>query len=218
MRLSFLHTGDVHVATFEALASELGFEGVVEHRVEQHLLDRARAEGLDSVRADTLAVLDELAAADAVLCTCSTIGPLADEMAARAGAIIRIDRPALTAACRHGGRPAIAICLESTRGPTLALLAECAAAEGADVVPSVIMCADAWPFFEAGDMGAFAASIAATVRREAGDADCVVLAQASMRAAEAALEGLDVPVITTPRLAVEQAIGMAMGGGRGARN
>lgn len=211
MRLSFLHTGDTHVATFEALAAELGFEGVVAHRVEQHLLDRARVDGLDSVRAETLAVLDELSAADAVLCTCSTIGPLADEMAARVSNIIRIDRPALTAACQHGGRPAIAICLDSTRGPTLALLAECAAAEGIDIEPSVIMCADAWPFFETGDMDAFAASIAATVRQEVGDADCVVLAQASMRVAEAHLVDLDVPVITTPRLAVEQAIAMARG-------
>ncbi len=211
MRLSFLHTGDVHVATFEALAAELGFDGVVTHRVEQHLLDRARADGLDSVRAETLAVLDELAGAEAVLCTCSTLGPLTDEMATRAGNIIRIDRPALTAACRHGGRPAIAICLESTRGPTLELLAQCAAAEGVAIEPSVIMCADAWPHFEAGDMEAFAASIAATVRREAGRADCVVLAQASMRVAEALLSDLDVPVITTPRLAVEQAIAMARG-------
>lgn len=211
MRLSFLHTGDIHVATFEALAAELGFDGVVAHRVEQHLLDRARVDGLDSVRADTLAVLEELSEADAVLCTCSTIGPLTDEMAARASNIIRIDRPALSASCQHGGKPAIAICLESTRGPTMALLDECAADAGVAIEPTVIMCADAWPFFEAGDLEAFAASIAATVRAEVGGADCVVLAQASMRVAEAALTDLSVPVITTPKLAVEQAIAMAQG-------
>jgi len=213
MRLSFLHTGDIHVATFEALAQELGFDGVVSHRVEQHLLDQARVDGLDSVRDETMAVLEELSAADAVLCTCSTIGPLTDEFAARSRNVIRIDRPALTAACQHGGRPAIAICLESTRGPTLALLEECAAAEGVKVEPTVIMCADAWPFFEAGDLDAFAATIAATVRREVGDADCVVLAQASMRVAEAHLSDLGAPVITTPRLAVERAIGVARGAG-----
>lgn len=211
MRLSFLHTGDVHVATFEALAAELGFDGVVAHRVEQRLLDQARADGLDSVRDETVAVLEELSEADAVLCTCSTLGPLADEAAARAGNIIRIDRPALTAACQHGGRPAIAICLDSTEGPTMALLAECAVAEGVDIAPTVIMCADAWPHFEAGDMDAFASSIAATVRREAGDADCIVLAQASMRVAEAQLADLGVPVITTPKLAVTQAIRVARG-------
>ncbi|MDG1211200.1 MAG: hypothetical protein P8Q48_12965 [Paracoccaceae bacterium] len=53
MRLSFLHTGDIHVATFEALAADLGYDGVVSHRVEQHLLDRARSDGLDTVRDET---------------------------------------------------------------------------------------------------------------------------------------------------------------------
>lgn len=211
MKLSFLHTGDIHVATFEALAAELGFDGVVTHRVEQHLLDRARADGLDTVRDETLKALEELAGADAILCTCSTLGPLTDEMAARADNVIRIDRPALMAACLHGGRPAVAICLDSTRAPTLALLAECAAAAGVAVTARVIMCADAWPFFEAGDLEAFAARIAETVRAEVGDADCVVLAQASMRVAEAALRDLGAPVITTPRLAVEKAIAIARG-------
>ena len=211
MKLSFLHTGDIHVATFEALAAELGFDGVVSHRVEQHLLDRARVDGLETVRDETLSVLEELSEADAVLCTCSTLGPLTDEAAARASNVIRIDRPALTEACRHGGRPAVAICLDSTRAPTLALLAECAAAEGVAVAPRIIMCADAWPHFEAGDLDAFAERIAETVRAEVGDADCVVLAQASMRAAEAALGDLDVPVIATPRLAVEKAIAAARG-------
>ena len=209
MRLSFLHTGEIHVATFEALAAELGFDGVVAHRVAQHLLDRAREHGLDAVRDETLAALEELSAADAVLCTCSTLGPLADEMAPQAQNVIRIDRPALMAACRHGGRPAIAICLESTRAPTLALLSECADAAGVAVAPRVIMCDGAWPHFEAGDMDAFASAIAATVRAEIGDADCVVLAQASMRVAEAALTDLAAPVITTPRLAVAEAIAMA---------
>ena len=212
MRLSFLHTGDIHVATFEALAADLGFDGVVSHRVEQHLLDRAREQGVNAVRGDTLAVLEELADADAVLCTCSTIGPLTDEMAARAKNIIRIDRPALSAACSYGGRPAVAMCLESTRAPTLALLAECASDAGVEVSPRVIMCEDAWPFFEAGDLDAFAARIAETVRAGVGDADCVVLAQASMRVAEAALCDLGAPVITTPRLAVERAIAVARGG------
>lgn len=211
MRLSFLHTGDIHVATFDALAAELGFDGVVTHRVAQHLLDRAREEGVDAVRQETLSLLEELSEADAVLCTCSTIGPLTDEIAAKAPNIIRIDRPALAAACSHGGRPAIAICLESTRNPTLALLAECAKAAGVDVAPRVIMCADAWPYFETGDLDVFAARIAATVRAEVEDADCVVLAQASMRVAEAKLDHLAVPVITTPRLAVEQAIAVAQG-------
>ena len=53
MRLSFLHTGDIHVAAFEALAADLGFDGVVSHRVEQHLLDRARSDSLDTVRDET---------------------------------------------------------------------------------------------------------------------------------------------------------------------
>jgi len=72
------------------------------------------------------------------------------------------------------------------------------------------MCEGAWAAFEAGDMDRYAAAIAASVRAVAAGLDCVVLGQASMRVAEPLLADLGLPVLASPDLAVDHAIGMAL--------
>ena len=44
--ISFLHTGDVHVATFDRLMDELAPGMARRHRVEQGWLDEARDKGM----------------------------------------------------------------------------------------------------------------------------------------------------------------------------
>ena len=205
MRIAFLHTADVHVATFDAL---LPAHVTATHRVRPDLLDRARADGLASVAEETLAELDALAGADAVICTCSTLGPLADQAGARAPHIFRIDRPMMETACGHGPRIAVALCLDSTRDATLALLRDCAAGP---INPQVILCRDAWARFEAGDQAGYANAIARTIRAEmAADTGCIVLAQASMAGAADLLADCGIPVLTSPDLAVRRALALAV--------
>ena len=111
-------------------------------------------------------------------------------------------------ALSNGSRPLVAICLESTRAPTLDLLDDVATTLGRDVSASVVMCPSAWRHFEAGDMGAYARSIANTVRAELNTEmpDCIVLAQGSMAVAEALLADTGVPVLSSPRLGVLRAL------------
>ncbi|MFM2389099.1 MAG: hypothetical protein RLZZ437_654 [Pseudomonadota bacterium] len=210
--IAFLHTAAVHVATFDGLLDDLGYHGTRTHKVMPELLDHARELGLDYVRAKVLAVLASLATADAVVCTCSTIGPLADTLAATHPHIFRIDRPVMEAACQTGPDVMVALCLHSTQGPTLDLLQDCAAQAGRAVRPHVVLCADAWPLFEQGDHTAFAARIATTIRAALAEGpmpDCILLAQASMRAAASLLQDLGVPVLSSPALAAERAIAIA---------
>ncbi len=213
MEIAFLHTADVHVQTFDALLDELGYSGKRTHMVMPELLQRARGSGLEGVRAEVLDVLAELAAADAVMCTCSTIGPVADEFSRKHDHVFRIDRPAMEEACTHGPDVLVAICLESTRNPSLELLGQCADRLQADVAPRVLLCDAAWPHFERGDLDAFAAAIADEIRSEVmkGKPDCIVLAQASMRVAEGRLSGLGLPVISSPARAAARAISIAEG-------
>ncbi len=202
-RFTFLHTAQVHVATFDALLADRGYAGG-EHHVAESLLNRARAEGLDSVWDETAELLKSLAANGPVLCTCSTLGPVADTI----DGVLRIDRPAMLAALGHGPRPLVVICLESTRAATLDLLRECAGKTELD--ERVLLCNEAWPHFEAGDQEAFAQAIANAVAADlaAGPArTAVLLAQASMAVAAPATRALtDLPVITTPAAAVDQLI------------
>ena len=82
-----LHTADVHVVTFGALLPDAA------HVVRADFLDRARAEGINAVAADVKALLRDMAGTGPVLCTCSTLGPLVDELGL--ANIVRIDRPAI---------------------------------------------------------------------------------------------------------------------------
>lgn len=175
--------------------------------VRADLLERARAEGLDAVAEETRAVMQELSEADVVLCTCSTLGPLIGERPHH----MRIDRPAMQSAVEAGPDVIVAICLESTRVATLDLLSSVAAQMGRQVRPRLVLCDAAWPFFEAGDQAGFAQAIARAINSEletGGPADCILLAQASMRVAAPLLDGRG-RVLTTPELAVQAAVQMA---------
>jgi hypothetical protein len=212
MRISFLHTADVHVSTFDRIFADLKSDARLVHRVAPELLARARSDGLESVRAETMDALADLASADAVICTCSTLGPLADSFAENFDHVFRIDRPVMEEACRIGGRILVAICLESTRAPTLALLEQCAVTLNKKISVEVHLCDTAWPFFEADDIDGFADNISHSIKvrlGELGGRDCIVLAQASMRVAAAALEDVGVPILTSPLMAAKRSIQIA---------
>ncbi|GAA2884726.1 hypothetical protein Acy02nite_17990 [Actinoplanes cyaneus] len=185
--IGFLHTADVHVATFRALVAELAPGWRDEHVVDAGLLADARA-GIP-VEERVRARLAELSGADVIVCTCSTIGPEAE----RAGAV-RADRPMARAAVAAGGRIAVAYAVRSTLEPTTALLRD--EDPSADLV--FVPCLDAWPFFEAGDLGRYHAVIASRLRDV--PADVIVLAQPSMAPVAALLPTR--PILSSPRTAV----------------
>ncbi|GIF41082.1 aspartate/glutamate racemase family protein [Actinoplanes xinjiangensis] len=202
--IGFLHTAEVHVATFRGLFAELAPPGLDDlHLVDPSLLADARRTG----SAPGLgARLEELAGAgaDLIVCTCSTIGAAAE--AARPGVpVVRLDRPMAEAAVAAGDRIAVVATVESTMGPTMDLI-RATAGRPVTLIPSP--CLTAWRHFEAGDLTAYDEEIAAHVRAIAAEADVIVLAQAGMAGAAALLPGL--PVLTSPRAAVEAAVHRAV--------
>ncbi|MFI1993138.1 hypothetical protein [Actinoplanes sp. NPDC020271] len=185
--IGFLHTADVHVATFRALVAELAPGWRDEHVVDASLLADARA-GIP-VQERVRARLAELAGADVMVCTCSTIGPEAE-----LAGVMRADRPMARAAVVAGGRIAVAYAVESTREPTTALLRD--EDPSADLL--FVPCLEAWPFFEAGDLDGYHAAIATRLRDV--PADVIVLAQPSMAPAADLLPTRH--VLSSPRAAV----------------
>lgn len=212
MQIALLHTADVHATTFDQLFETLGVDANITHCVRPDLLKAARRSGLTSIQDETVALLNDMCAADAVICTCSTLGPIADQVAQSAPHVFRIDRPMMEKACETGTDILIAICLESTRDATLELLQQCAMDLGRTIRPRVILCANAWPFFEAGDMDRYAAEIAAAIARDVGQharTDCIVLAQASMATAAGLLNDTATPVMSSPAMAASHAVALA---------
>ncbi|MFP3986626.1 aspartate/glutamate racemase family protein [Streptomyces sp. E11-3] len=198
--LALLHTSPVHIPVFDALRDQDHPDLELGHFVRQELLDRARADSPEAVEDDVRALLVDAVAqgAAAVLCTCSTIGGVAEAQAGAVGVpVLRVDRPMAAAAVAIGPRIAVLATSESTLGPTVALVEEEARRAGrpADVRARVVE--GAWERFQSGDREGYAASVADAVDA-VRDADVVVLAQASMAPAADRAE-TRLPVLSSPR-------------------
>ncbi|MFI7402425.1 arylsulfatase [Streptomyces sp. NPDC049541] len=196
--LALLHTSPAHIPVFEALRDE-DHEGLeLRHFVDEELLARARREGPEAVADEVRAALDEAVGdgARAVLCTCSTIGGVA-EAAAPGVPVLRSDRPMAAAAVAAGSRIVVLAGVESTFGPTVALTEDEARRAGRPVEVRTRLVEGAWDRFAAGDGEGCARLVAAAADAVTG-ADAIVLAQGSMAPAQH-LTSTAIPVLSSPR-------------------
>ncbi|MGW9132550.1 aspartate/glutamate racemase family protein [Streptomyces sp. NPDC055681] len=197
MTLALLHTSPVHVPVFEALRDADHPGLALRHLVYEDLLARARDAGPDAVRGEIEALLAGAVAegATAVLCTCSTIGAVAESAAESLGVpVLRVDRPMAAAAVTRD-RVVVLAAIDDTLPPTLALLAEEAGNRCVDI--RTVLVDGAWARFRAGDRDGYLDLVAAAADRVT-DADVIVLAQASMAHA-ATRAATRIPVLSSPR-------------------
>jgi len=195
--LTLFHTAKVHCDTFNALAPK----AKLNHVLREDWLARAQ-DGIGAVLATEIAteIAAAIQAADGpVLCSCTTIG----EVAEAAGAT-RIDWPMMQKAATIGGPVLMVYCLDSTAAPSEALLRRAFAT--ADPQLTCLQLSQHWPLFEAGDVSGFASTLAQGIETALQQTRfrCVVLAQASMAGAAGILrEVTDVPVLASPEIAVQ---------------
>lgn len=249
--VGLLHTSALHVPTFDRLLAATGVRAdssagvsapvsaaasrvVVRHVVDESLLADPGPDLTSRVAARLVAAGH---GADAVLCTCSTIGAVAESLADMVGRpVVRIDRPMARAAVRlardvqldgadggaaggsagsrgsrgSGGVIGVVAAVPSTLAPTESLLREVAASSGASVGLRMLPCPEAWPLFLRGDQDAYLDEIAALLRRsDDGTVSVFVLAQASMAAAAERCADLSVPVLSSPALAAAELLRVA---------
>jgi hypothetical protein len=194
---------------FRDLVAELLPDARVIEVVDEIVLDQARRLGTRDIRvigaiADRLA---ELVEADVVVCTCSTLGAVAEHVGRAAGTeVVRVDRSMVERAVELAGvghrRVAIVAALESTVGPTLDLFDEVMLATGAALDVDVHVVEGAWDRFATGDVEGYLDAIAARLTSIAPSVDLIVLAQASIAPAVARVDTA-VPILSSPRLAIE---------------
>lgn len=195
--LTLLHTSDAHLPVFAALAARLHPGRALRQEVRADWLARAQS-GSDTMLAPEIAAAIR-AAPGPVICTCTSIGPLAE-----AAGAIRIDRPMMAEAARHPSPILLVWCLEATREATAHLLAAEMVGAGSRAAVLPLALPALWPLFVAGQTAAFHTAIADAVRAALAvhPAGVVVLAQASMAGAAALLAETGVPVLTSPELAL----------------
>lgn len=221
--LAFLHTSPVHIKTFGDLVQELSPGLAVFHHVDESLLRDARNLGMDDagLRQRVEQAMQAAAATGAgmVVCTCSSIGAIAERMGKRGGfSAARIDRAMAERAVALGPRILLVAALESTLLPTTELLQESAMVADKPIAITTLLVEAAWAHFQNGDKTAYVQTIVQTIRQylradvladvRANEAaiDVVVLAQASMAAVADELTCLGKPVLSSLRLGLHATI------------
>lgn len=148
------------------------------------------------------------AGADAVLVTCSSIGP-GVALARRLFDIpvMRIDDAMAETAVRQARTIGVLATLSTTLDPTAALLREKAAEAGREVELVECLCEKAFPAVLAGDTETHDRILREALMNRFSSVDLIVLAQASMARVVATLPpgSLRVPVLSSPELAMLRA-------------
>jgi Asp/Glu/Hydantoin racemase len=204
VRIACLHTAASNVAVFEAAAR--GLDVKLSHVVRDDLLLSAEAQGgltPDITRQTANALLAMTGNVDAVLLTCSTVGPGAEEAARQSTVpIVRTDAALAAAAVRNGGRVVVLCAVATTVAPTRALF-DATAAGTAAMIDVRLVDGAAWTAFRAGDANRYFELVADACGAAYDDgADVVALAQASMTGAAA--------FVTTGAVLTSPAVGLAL--------
>ncbi|CRM21936.1 MULTISPECIES: aspartate/glutamate racemase family protein [Pseudomonas] len=186
-RIACLHTAASNISVFDAAAKALGIEpDVLHHEVRPDLLAAAEQAGhltADIVASTASALLALARRADAVVLTCSTLGPAVEHIPSHIQVpILRADEALAIAAVNAGGKIVVLCAVETTLEPTSRIFHQATQHSTASVqvqwVPS------AWELFKAGNIDAYLAATAqAADRAYVEGASIVALGQASMSAA-----------------------------------
>jgi len=209
-KLAFIHTSHVLIPVFSQAAKSIlpGIE--IFHMTDESLIKNTiQADRLTKQTTWRLVRMIESAhegGADAVMVTCSSVGP-AVEVARQVVdfPVFRVDEAMAEAAVSSGKRIGVAATLRTTLDPTLALLKATAhrEARAVQLIPRIAE-------------GAFAAVLSGDTERHdrmvldmlsglKEEVDVVVLAQASMARVLPQLPAGGAPILTSPELAVRQA-------------
>ncbi len=208
-RIALLHTAPSVVPALHSLCSTRLPEFEPFHLVDPALLTAAREQGITPDLTERVGELVELAVElgmEAVLVTCSSIGPCADVLQTGAPIpVLRIDAPMAAAAVRLAERIVLACTVESTATPSTELLQRVAAEAGRTVTVRSIVCPEAAVYWNRGTVGDGDACLRDALAAFDGWAQALVLAQASMAPAATRLQRLlRIPVLSSPESGILQ--------------
>jgi Asp/Glu/hydantoin racemase len=145
------------------------------------------------------------AGADAILVTCSSIGPAIDAYQSFCPVpLVRVDIGMADEAIRRNGRVGILATLKTTLDPTRDLLMNRANAINRSASITHRVCTDAFICLSAGDNAAHDAIIREEIIAMSAEVDIIVLAQASMARvlSHKDLRSVEIPILSSPELGV----------------
>jgi Asp/Glu/hydantoin racemase len=211
-RVALLHTGSGLVSVFQGTSRSMALALELTHLVDELLLNDAIAHGSLSL-AGHRRLLAHLVAADeaghdAVLVTCSSIGPAVEAVRDLVAIpVVRVDDRLAATAVRMGPRVGVVATLRTTLEPTSNLIQKYASELGSETTVDARLCSGAFEILTAGDRERHDEMVRGEIASIQGEVDVVVLAQASMaRVLEAQHEGAEppagAPILSSPEFAL----------------
>ncbi len=209
-QLAFIHTVTNLIPTFEDLAGRHLPEWEVFNIVDESLLrDTIRTGELSAVTRRRLAGYVSSAVeagADAIMVTCSSLGPAVDAVVPTCPVrLFRVDEAMADRAIDLGRRIGVLATLSTTLAPTRALIESRAKAKGKTVELVASLRDGAFQALQQGNRDQHDAEVREAFVDIAARVDVVVLAQASMARvlSELSPQALTVPALASPELAIE---------------
>lgn len=148
----------------------------------------------------------ELAGADYIMVTCSSIGPAVEAAAKQRGVpVLRVDLPMAEQAVQTGRRIGVVATLRTTLEPTADLISRRAVAAGKQIELTARLAEGAFEALMSGDAATHDAKVTALLKELSQQVDVIVLAQASMARVVDTLAAEDrrVPILASPGIAVD---------------
>lgn len=148
----------------------------------------------------------ELAGADYIMVTCSSIGPAVEAGARLIGVpVLRVDQPMADMAVAAGKRIGVIATLSTTLEPTADLVLRRAKLAGREIELTSKLAEGAFEALMSGDTAKHDAMVAAALTELSKQVDVILLAQASMARVVDTLAPEDkiVPILASPNTAVD---------------
>lgn len=207
--ITFLHTAQVHVQTFSDLLHKQSTEFNVKHIVNASLLEDAMQNGLTGkLKSDVTRIIKTSSEnSKFVVCTCSTLGEIAEGIVLNNGKFaIRIDRAMADLAVQSANNILVLAALESTLTPTQSLMESSQKTQ--KTVNNIDYCVidNSWGYFLNGQFNDYLQSIATVIESKQADYDCIVLAQASMAGATKLITKKRALILSSPSIGVESLV------------
>ena len=208
--LGLIHTSATLVPVFQQLCSQylpkVKVFNIVDDSLIKNVISCGELTPANARRVVNYVGSAEVAGADFILVTCSSIGAAVEAAAGLTGVpVLRVDQPMADKAVQTGKRIGVVATLSTTLQPTSDLVKRRAAVAGKTIELETVLCEGAFDALMSGDTATHDAMVAKALRELSARTDVIVLAQASMaRVADGlAPEDKKVPILASPGIAIQ---------------
>ena len=207
-RVAVIHTSFVSVEDLKSMFKEIIPQVQMINIIDDSLLPEVIESGglTPGVirRICSYAIQAEEMGVDIILNQCSSVGEAVDVARTMLKIpYLKIDEPMAAEAVKIGGRITVVATLPTTLNPSVALIEKAAIVTGKKVQINRCLVEGAFELLVSGKRERHNQMVLETIRSKQESSDVIVLAQGSMICLLPQLSGITVPVLTSPRLGVE---------------